>query len=196
MLLHNDLKGKCLDDLELDTEVLETIVVQLKCNKCPIILASCYRVPNTDQVKFLKEYEELIMKLEKQNCPFVIGIDHNLDLIKNSVHRNTQTFIELNLEHRTLPCISKPTRVTHKTATLIDNIFCNETMYNNCMSYILLDDLSDHLPCICHFNDIFPTKLESKYCTFQKLNDKNIDRIKSDLRDLDWQTILKMQPKV
>ena len=60
------------------------------------------------------------------------------------------------------------------------------------MSYILLDDLSDHLPCICHFNEIFPTKLENKYCTFRKLNDKNIDRIKSDLRDLDWQTILTM----
>ena len=35
------------------------------------------------------------MKLEKQNSPFVIGIDHNLDLIKNSVHRNTQNIYRI-----------------------------------------------------------------------------------------------------
>ena len=190
ILLHNELKGKHCDDLKIETDVLENIVVQLKGNKSMVILASCYRAPNTDQVIFLKEYREFLKKLEGQNCPYLIGIDHNLDLIKNSVHHNTQSFIELNLENGCLPCISKPTRVTHKSATLIDNIFCAEGMYSKCRSYILLEDISDHLPCICHFSDVFPTKVENQYRTFRKLIEKNIDKIKTDLHEINWQGML------
>ena len=41
--------------------------------------------------------------------------------------------------------INKPTRITNRSATLIDNIFTNafEISHN---SGILLNDLSDHLP--------------------------------------------------
>ena len=41
--------------------------------------------------------------------------------------------------------ISKPTRITKSTATLIDNIFSN-TLGDKCKTGQLVTDLSDHLP--------------------------------------------------
>ena len=52
----------------------------------------------------------------------IIGMDHNLDLIKSDKHRPTKEFIEVNLENELIPTITKPTRITRNTATLIDNI--------------------------------------------------------------------------
>ena len=43
------------------------------------------------------------------------------------------------------PLISKPTRITNSSATLIDNIFTNNLEYNM-VSGIFYADLSDHLP--------------------------------------------------
>ena len=64
-------------------------------------------------------------------------------------------------------------------------------MYSKCKSYILLEDINDHLPCVCHFSDVFPMKLENSYHTYQKLTDKNIDKIKKDLHEINWQDTLK-----
>jgi hypothetical protein len=44
-----------------------------------------------------------------------------------------------------LPIISKPARITSKTATLIDKIFTN-SIHKTQLSGILYSDISDHLP--------------------------------------------------
>ncbi len=43
------------------------------------------------------------------------------------------------------PIITKPSRVTCHSATLIDNIFTNN-MENNIVSELHMNDISDHLP--------------------------------------------------
>ena len=62
--------------------------------------------------KFSKEEERKL----------IIGVDHNLDLMKSDKHKPTKEFIELNLEHELIPTVTKPTRITKNSATLIDNI--------------------------------------------------------------------------
>ena len=47
-----------------------------------------------------------------------------------------------------MPTISKPTRVTTKSATLNDNLFVSTKLQQNLESLIILDDLSDHMPCM------------------------------------------------
>ena len=48
-----------------------------------------------------------------------------------------------------LPCITRPTRITKTTATLMDNIFMSNTLHTNFQSGIIITDLSDHLPSVC-----------------------------------------------
>ena len=67
----------------------------------------------------------------------IIGIDHNLDLLKSSMHQKMQTFIERNYGFELIPCYTKPTRVAHASAMLIDNIFCSSKLHTSSMNYII-----------------------------------------------------------
>ena len=51
--------------------------------------------------------------------------DVNINLINMDKHTPTLDFIDTLLEHGMIPTISKPTRVTKNSATLIDNIVAN-----------------------------------------------------------------------
>ena len=47
-----------------------------------------------------------------------------------------------------LPIITKPTRLTYHSATLIDYIYTNST--SKIVSGIVMVDISDHLPVVCY----------------------------------------------
>ena len=53
-----------------------------------------------------------------------------------------------------VPCITKPTRVTKSSATLIDNIFVPLNLVPNMSSYIIIEDMSDHLPIVMILSDV------------------------------------------
>ena len=78
----------------------------------------------------------------------VIGIDHNIDSLKSNKHPQTQTFLEFNIDSGMMPTITRPTRVTQTSTTLIDNVFISKKLQNNYSSLILIDDISDHLSII------------------------------------------------
>ncbi len=52
------------------------------------------------------------------------------------------------LQNRLTPCITKPTRITHRTATLICNLFLNVECSPECLPGILISELSDHFPIV------------------------------------------------
>ena len=52
--------------------------------------------------------------------------DLNIDLVKYASDSNTGNFYDLLCSHSFRPLILQPSRVTSKTATLIDNIFIND----------------------------------------------------------------------
>ena len=159
---------------------IEYIVVEKK-GKRKELIGATYRPPNTDIEKFLKLYDDLIGKFKHQDL--TIGIDHNLDLIKGSQHAATQRFLEMNYDHDMLPTITKPTRVTKSSATLIDNIFCKGTYLNFHESHVIISDISDHFPCIIRreANETDTDKVILK----RKINDKVITQIKNDLSKID-----------
>ena len=74
-------------------------------------------------------------------------MDHNLDFLKASKHTSTEDFVDLKLNIGLFPTVTRPTRVTHTSAALIDNIMVNKDLYDSHSIGILLSDLSDHLPC-------------------------------------------------
>ena len=98
----------------------ESILVELK-NVNKELIGATYRPPNTDPQKFIAAYDELTNRFKHRKL--TIGTDHNMDLIKSDKHDLTQTYLELNFDRGLAPTITKPTRVTNTSATLIDNIF-------------------------------------------------------------------------
>ena len=81
-----------------------------------------YRPPNTNVNEFLDTFQKLCKGIRDLQKDCIIGLDHNLDLIKQSIHQKTQEFIENILDNNLLPTITKPTRISKSSATLIDNV--------------------------------------------------------------------------
>ena len=85
IVINKNLRSRPRPDLEQDTEILEHVILEVKTDKRNILLVSDYRPPNTNVKKFLLEYKNLIKQLTKLNShDIIIGIDHNLDLLKNT----------------------------------------------------------------------------------------------------------------
>ena len=71
--------------------------------------------------------------------------DFNIDLLKTENHNPTNDIFYLMTSNGLYPLISKPTRITSHSATLIDNIFTN-CIDSEIISGLLYTDISDHLP--------------------------------------------------
>ena len=66
-------------------------------------------------------------------------------MLKINQTTSTHNFINQLFSSSFYPHITKPTRITHKSATLIDNILTNR-LNDNDLKGILFTDMSDHLP--------------------------------------------------
>ena len=86
-------------------------------------------------------------KLTSENKLSIITGDFNLNLIKCMQNTGVNQLLENILSNSFIPQITLPTRITEKTATLIDNIFTNSYKHNsNCLSGNITPYISDHLP--------------------------------------------------
>ena len=119
----------------------------LKIRKKNTVAGSIYRVPDSNIDDFIKEYSSIIAKINNEGNDLNIGTDQNLDYLKINTHKKTAKFFDINLESGILPCFTKPTRVTSKSATLIDNIYISDCRQKY-QPVILTCDISDHFPCL------------------------------------------------
>ena len=147
-----------------------------------------YKPPNTDAADFLHPLHEIIGKsrIHKKKPEIIIGMDHNLDLLKSDSHKGTHAFLELMLQNQLYPSVTRPSRITNTTGTLIDNIFISEKFHHSFDSAVLMSDISDHLPLLCLVKqtkilDKSPLEFQSRALTDDKLH-----AIKNKLYKVDW----------
>ena len=172
-MISDNLKYRSRPDLEHKTNILEHCVVELKLGNKNILCSSCYHALNTDVDLFLAEYATLLNNLKESKSKIVMGMDHNLDLLKFSKHRPTSDFVLLNENISLIPSITRPTRITNSSATLIDNIFVNSDFVRSLKSQIIINDISDHLPvCIVIENVNIGVKENRKIVTRKITKDK------------------------
>ena len=116
----------------------------------PIIIGNIYRPPRMlrDQIKqFINEFTSLILSLDKLNRSINIAGDYNLNLLKINENGMCSEFFDLLTSHSLFPQITLPTRFSHTSGTLIDNVFCKVYQTTKATTAgILLNKLSDHQP--------------------------------------------------
>ena len=169
----------------------EHFFIELKGSSYNVIIGSLYLPPNTDIDKFLAEYNDTLERISlEKNKEVILGMDHNLDLLKQISHKKTQTFVENTLDHMLLPVITKPTRISRTSTTLIDNVIISDKLQSNYTSNILLSNLSDHLLCYVEINEFYAGKREATKIKKRKLNNDNLNKIKRDIGSIQWESIL------
>ena len=115
-----------------------------------LIILTLYRQPNDNNTnQFLELLEEWLCQFDKKSNELVITGDMNLDLLKYESHAATSNYLDLMASHGLLPGITRPTRIKHSSATLIDHLFTKQT---DLTSGILVSELAgshgytDHYP--------------------------------------------------
>jgi len=69
--------------------------------------------------------------------------DCNNDLLKYNSHEKTTEYVDNLFSHGFMSLIYYPTRVTHSTATLLDDMYTNNVCLNS-KSGIIVTDVADH----------------------------------------------------
>ena len=158
--------------------IFESLAVEVSVNSRKIYIGSMYRPgtkhPTLTYDENFKQFVELFTNFSSNLIPlgniYLMG-DINLDLLKYSKCEKVTNFVDLLFSLGLLQIITKPTRCTQNSATLIDLIITN-AFCSDLNSTILVSHLSDHFPifhCIKAVSPSIPPKLvESR--NFSKAN--------------------------
>ena len=180
------------EDLTVSNDLMETLFIEIDKdtfgkNKNTIV-GVVYRPPDTDIDCFNKSVAELLSKTHsKNNLLYVMG-DFNINLINVDKHIGTHDFLDIIYENTLFPAITKPTRVTINSATLIDNIFIpienEETLQG-----ILYTDISDHFPV---FVIDYSNECSSEPPLLYKrvFSDTNKSKFHKQISDTNWTSVL------
>ena len=195
ILVSNKLRCNVLDGINSDLPETECLAVSVSLrNGGNCTFCSMYRPPNSNIQTFLASYNSILCALKKkQPTNIVIGLDHNLDFLKSDTHEPTNEFIQSNLDFGLIPTVTRPTRITQSTATLIDNIFVSQNLCGKYVCNILINDTSDHLPVVCTLSDLKTIKREPIRLTSRDTRNKNMQALKRQLERHDWFADLKYQ---
>ena len=153
------------------------------------MIGSLYGPPNSPPLEFINKLNS-ISKIKNKDKEAILGMDHNLDLLKANKHKHTQLFIDDLLDKDVLPTISRPTCITHNPVTLIDNIFVTEKLHHFFESAILLPDISDHLPSLTLLKQTKLTHKSPLEFEGQSLGDRKLKSINMKLLQTDWSKLL------
>ena len=123
------------DDLCNQNSTIESVFIEIDKDQIGkdknLIIGVIYRPPNSDIYSFNDYMSEILTKIKCERKYVSCLCDFNISLLNYFTHGPTQEFVDLLYSHSLLPCITKPTRVTAKSASLIDNIFCNSVLYDD-----------------------------------------------------------------
>ena len=125
----------------------ESIALEVSFKGVRVFVGEFYRPPNSNDIECLDGLRDLLL-LSNTYSLSVLGADQNYDLLKVGQHKPTANFLQCMLDGEFLPMMSKPTRVTHRSSTLIDNLYIKNKSIMENHAYIIVDPMSHHYPCL------------------------------------------------
>ena len=124
LYLENNLDYKIRSNLKfVNSKLTDSLFVEVTVPKGKnIIIGVVYRAPRADLAEFVKDFNEVIDKITKENKICYVMGDFNVNLMNYQTNNLTGEFLDIMYSNLLCPMINRPTRITSHTATLIDNI--------------------------------------------------------------------------
>ena len=101
---------------------------QFKKHKKNILIGVVYRPPNTNSNAFREQIIKIIHTFKIENKQCYIMDDFNINLLNYDHHMETHDYVDTIFSNSLIPQITKPTRITPTTPTLIFNIYSNDIL--------------------------------------------------------------------
>ncbi|XP_065678226.1 uncharacterized protein LOC136093192 [Hydra vulgaris] len=185
IFVHNSIDFFPRNDLCVNETDCESLCIELY-NKTTknIIVNAIYRKPSGNLKKFKTHLNTFLTKVNKERKHIYVVGDINLNLLKQASNK-IKHFIDKLLQHNVIPTINKPTRITKKSSTLLDNKITNN-FYNNYISTgIIKTDLSDHFPTFLITSNITINNNSSKFIIYRRQINKHLLKY-----NVDWDLIV------
>ena len=113
--------------------------------------------------------------------------DFNVDLLKMEESRHSSDVLNYMFSSSFYPLISRPTRITSRSATLVDNIFV-DSLEDNFSSGLLFTDLSNHLP-IFQITTSLTHTTPNRKTKYRQLTNDTLDLLKQKLEGEKWEDV-------
>ena len=155
------------------TDACESLYVEFTLNRVKYHAGLIYRPPNKSIVNFVASIANIFNTMPKSNC--IIGGGFNANLLAKP-NNNGLNFVSTMLNHGLKPIITTPTRLTNKSATLIDHIWCS--INQDFISYVITEPISDHYPVLAVWK--INTNLETKKAKIRPKDPKRFEAFGND----------------
>ena len=149
------------------------------------VIGMIYRPPNQDINKFTETLADILQAIKQENKLLHIMGDFNINLLNVEHHLPSSECLELLYSFSLFPLITKPTRNTPNTSTLIDNIYFNDMSFLNTINGILFSGITDHFPIFTIISDSIVTR-GSTLKKSRILSPKNIKNFENSLKSVSW----------
>ena len=118
--------------------------------------------------------------------------DLNIDFLKSDDHKSTGALLDVLYSYNVFPLITKPTRVTEKTATLIDHIWTNNfDVDTNHIQGILCTSMTDHYAIFHIAGNISHDNIVKDLPNLRRdIGQKNIKKFIDEMKIISWQSVL------
>ena len=175
-------KSKCIDNC---AEILSVEIALEKDKKATI--CCIYRAPNTN-LDMLSDFMYNAIFRNKRNKTIYVCGDFNVDLLQYDKHRDTNNFVDQLYSLGLHPLITRPTRITNHSNTLIDNIYTTDV--TSCIqSGLIINDMTDHLPIFQITEYKHNNNITIIHSSRRLANERNINTLINDLVNADWKEI-------
>lgn len=186
--IRNNLEYKILDEMTISENFIETLTIKVIHKYQTHIIMNIYRPPRQNLTPPFYENIEKLIQFKDRKFPKssleVIG-DFNLNIYDEKIR---DKFYEIAITNGLLPIVTKPTRVTASTSTIIDNIWTSDV--KKVKTYIAKLNISDHYAVLSSRN--ICKKEKPQHTKYRRIiNSKNIDDFKSKLQNIEWDNLYK-----
>ena len=155
-----------------------------------IILGNMYRSPSYNPQNFIDKLSEIYINIDKNMHKNIILLgDINIDMIQHDTNIHAQNYFNCMSQHGFIPVISRPTRITDHSMTLIDHVFTN-SLSNFLKSGILKDPFADHLGVFIKIslNSSIPTLNNGNYF-FTDFSEANAAKFENLVYNANWHIV-------
>ena len=193
LFINNNLNYILREDLSIFLpHVFESLFVEISINKQKsMIVGIIYRPnspPRANLDTFIDTITKINYKITRENKQAIIMGDFNIDLLKYGTHQKTSMFVDGMFSQGFVPHISKPTRITHTSATIIDHIYSNKLTHTS-ESGIIITDVADHFATF-HIQHKRGTLTPEKHTSIRYHSTKNIANFNTLLSSFDFSNVL------
>ena len=190
LLINDCFDVKVRNDISLPDTLCESLFIEITLNNMKnIVVGIIYRDPNTPINSFNDNMNECLEQLSIENKSIFMMGDYNINLLNYNSIQCINDFVNIMYNNSFRPLIDKPTRITKKSVTLIDNIFTN-VLTRDIHSGIFYSGVTDHLPIFQLTNlSVSSCQKTSPYLYINQTDPSSLNSFQRDLLIVDWNEV-------